>query len=166
MAAKIGDGPDGIILLGKVNGDRLVWFAGRKGVFVTERGRLVQTAGLPGNLLRSAYLDTDPLGTIINLNAQEKPALFRRLVDMTPPDNYEILISSTFHRDTTERIEIAELAFDTIVYVEKCRSKVLDWKFENRYWVGARDGVIWQSQQYVHPTLPPVRLQILKPYAG
>lgn len=164
MAAKVGGGPIGIILLGQVDGRRLSWFAGRKGVFVTRHGRLVQTAGLPANLVHSAYLDRDPLESVIKVNGQEVTGEFRRLVDMSPPDNYGVKISSTLRRVGAERIEIAELAFDTIVYVERCTADVMDWSFENRYWIG--DGMMWQSHQYIHPTLPPVELQLLKPYVA
>ena len=85
---------------------------------------------------------------------------------MAPPDNYGIVIVSELRREGSETIEIADIKFDTTVYVEECRAKELDWSFENKYWVGRENGIIWRSVQHLHPNVPAVNLQVLKPYIG
>lgn len=166
MSAKIGRGSTGIILLGQIDGSRLYWYAGKKGLFVTEGGRVVETAGLPANLRRTAYLDKDPLTQIINGKNKGKVGDFRRIVDMSPPDNYGVVIVSELAADGIETIEISGLTFETAVFVETCKAPEIEWSFENKYWIGREDGIIWRSIQHLHPNVPSIRLQVLKPYVG
>ena len=154
--------------MGKVDGQRLHWFVGKKGALITVGGRVTKTVGFPSNLIKTEYINEDPLGNIVNLKerAEINDKLFNRVVDMAPPDRYGVTIASTFELEGREEIEILDLRFDTLRFIERCRAQELDWNFENRYWVGRSDGVIWRSVQHIHPELPEFELDVLKPYAA
>lgn len=126
----------------------------------------MKTAGLTANLKRTSYIVKDPLSKEINELNKTKLTNFSRIVDLTPPDRYGVRLNSTFDYVGREKIEIVELAFDTHLVVERCVAAEFDWKFENSYWIGAEDGRVWKSIQHVHPDVPPVELQLLKPYVG
>lgn len=155
------------MFLTKVNGESLYWSAGRRAVFVTRKGRLVKTAGLPANLVETRYLSDDVLSIIVNESEtlSGEGGAFRRLVDMTPPDRYDVMIGSTFVHAGRESIEISELRFDTELFVERCEAREMEWRFENHFWIGRKDGVVWRSVQHVHPSIPTIELQVLKPPA-
>ena len=131
-------------------------------------GRVTKTVGLAANLTKTAYVNDDPLTNIIKLKekAPISSQVFNRVVDMTPPDRYGITISSTFELEGSEEIEIVELRFDTLRFVERCEAKGMDWSFENTYWVGRADGIIWRSVQHIHPDVPEFQFDILKPYVA
>jgi hypothetical protein len=96
-------------------------------------------------LTETRYLDDDVLDGIVNEGKtfDGESGGFRRLVDMTPPDRYGVMIGSTFVHAGRERIEISELHFDTELFVERCEAKGMAWRFENRFWIGRDDGDLW-----------------------
>jgi hypothetical protein len=163
MAAKIGKGPRSLIILGRIRGEELHWFSADRAVFVTRRGRLIRTAGFPANLRNTRLMDDDPVASLGN---KKPPAgSFRRLVDLVPANDYGILITSKLEAFGPQTIEIAELRFDTEVFREDCAARELDWKFQNWYWVDPKNSLIWKSTQHIHPDIPPVELELLKPPA-
>lgn len=163
MSAKIGRGARSLVVLGRVDEKNLHWISADRTVLVTRGGRLVQTAGLPSNLRRTRLVDADPLTTLPG--DDQATASFQRLVDLTPPDHYGISIDASVTALGPERIEIAELAFDTAVYREDCAAREIDWEFTNLYWIDPDIGLVWKSIQHIHPGLPPVELELLKPPA-
>lgn len=135
---------------------------------MTQRGRLTKTVGFPVNLIKTDYVNDDPLTSIIKLRdkADVGGRSFSRVVDMAPPDRYGVTITSEFEFEGREEIEILELRFDTLKFVERCRAPAMDWTFENEFWVGREDGVVWKSVQHIHPDMPKIGLDVLKPYAA
>lgn len=161
MAAKIGRGPRGLMILGRIEGQELHWISSDRIVLVTRYGRVIRTAGLPANLKETRLIDLDPLEGLREGRFETDP--FRRLVDLAPPDHYQIMVTSNLELLGKESIVIAELLFDTEVFRERCSARDFDWTFENRYWVDPDNGVIWKSIQHIHPDIPPVELELLKP---
>ena len=163
MTAKFGRGGRALIILARVDGEDHHWFSASRTVLVTRRGRVIRTAGFPANLKWTRLIDEDPLRP--RGNGRGPTSSFRRLVDLGPPDHYGVMITSRLESLGAASIVIAELQFDTQVFVERCAARELDWSFENRYWVDPENGLIWKSIQHVHPDLPPVELELLKPTA-
>lgn len=132
---------------------------------MTRDGRLVQTAGLRGNLRRSRLLDVDPLPGLGTGTLAAPAATMRRLFDIDEPNRYGIMIGSRFEDLGPESVVIAELEWDTRHIRETCRAREIDWSFENNYWVDREYGLIWKSVQHFHPEMPPVVMELLKPPA-
>jgi hypothetical protein len=62
-----------------------------------------------------------------------------------------------------EAIEILGTALTTRHVVEACEIRIIDWSFENEFWVDPDTGFVWQSSQYVHPKLSPLTFRVLRP---
>ena len=90
-------------------------------------------------------------------------ARLRRLVDLEPPQRYGVMIGSTYADLGPAAVVIAELEFDTRHIREMNRTREFDWRFENEYWVDPKNGIVWKSRQHIHPDLPPVEIDLLKP---
>ena len=166
IAAKIGKGPRSLIILGRVNGYNLHWISADRKSLVTRDGRLVQTAGLQGNLRRSRPLDPDPLPELGRGSRAAPAATMRRLLDLGEPERYGIMIGSRFQDLGPESVVIADLEWDTRHIRETCRAREIKWGFENDYWVDRQHGLVWKSVQHFHPEMPPVVMELLKPHAG
>ncbi len=151
--------------MGKVNGGNYHWITADRKSLVTRGGRLVQTAGLQGNLRRSRLLDEDPLPGLGTGARGASAAAFRRLLDLDAPSRYGIMIGSRFKDLGPEAVVIAELEWDTRHIRETCRAREIDWRFENDYWIDPEYGLVWKSVQYFHPDMPPVVMELLKPPA-
>ncbi len=132
---------------------------------MTRDGRLVQTAGLRGNLRRSRLLDDDPLAKLGTGVQSASAATMRRLFDLDEPNRYGIMIGSRFEDLGPEAVVIAELEWDTRHIRETCRAREIKWRFENDYWVDRQYGLVWKSVQHFHPDMPPVVMELLKPPA-
>lgn len=125
----------------------------------------MQTAGLQGNLRRTELLAPDPLAELGGGRLPAASASLRRLVDLEPPQRYGIMIGSTYEDLGPAAVIIAELEFDTRLIRETNRTREFDWHFENEYWVDPKNGIVWKSRQHIHPDLPPVEIELLKPAA-
>lgn len=87
----------------------------------------------------------------------------RRLVDIMPGDHFGVPVTSTYQVAGNESITILERQYDTLVVKEICSAPILDWEFENTFWVDIRTGFIWRSIQHFAPGLPPIDIEVLKP---
>ncbi len=160
VAAKLGRGPRFVGILGKAEGNDLHWNAVST-VLVTRRGRVIRTVGLSANLTRTELVDQDPVSGLVDI--EQFPVAARRLVDFGPPYRFNVMVEGVFEEVGRETVEILELQFDTRVFREKCTARDVDWKFTNTYWVDPENGINWKSRQHIHPDLPALDLDILKP---
>lgn len=165
IAAKIGNADKSLIVLGRVNQSELHWITADRISLVTRQGRLVQTAGLPSNLRRTELLGPDPLAALGGGRLPAASARLQRLVDLEPPQRYGIMIRSAYEDLGPAAVVIAELEFDTRHVREINETREFDWRFENEYWVDPEHGIVWKSRQHIHPDLPPVEIDLLKPAA-
>ncbi len=163
MSAKIGPGQRALVVLRRVDQKELSWFSANRIVFVTREGRVVRTAGLAANLKHTQLIDEDNLGLIHD--ELHPTGSMRRVVDLGPPDRYGLLITSSLESLGPSSIEISELQFDTLHFRETNWARDLDWTFENLFWVDPGSGIVWKSTQYIHPDIPPLELELLKPLA-
>lgn len=163
MAARIGSGPRSLIILDSFDGDRLIWVSADHVALVTRGGRIVESAGLPQNLVGTQFLRADPVMDILSVGNSGSAA--ERLVSLVPPDQYDLPIISHFTPAGDEAIEIVGLRFNTIKFQEHCVCRDIGWRFTNHYWADNRTGFIWKSQQHIHPQLPVVAFDVLKPAA-
>lgn len=163
LGAKVGKGPRSLLVLGRIDGDELHWISADRAALVTRHGRLVKSAGFPENLKDTHIVGTDPMTS--NLRQLDRSTEWTRLIDLMPDYRYGIPVKSKFEIMAEEKIEILELSFDTILVHETCQAPLLDWEFENRYWVDRQSGFIWKSLQHLAPRIPPISIEIFKPAA-
>lgn len=162
MTARVGDGPQALLLLARSEGGEQHWISGLdRSVLALRGGRVVKTFGFPENLKNTWSDAIDPVDRL--LHELVRPVRHTRYVDLDLGPHYGLVIDSVFERMGRRKVRIVELDFDTILVREKNRARSLNWRFENLYWVDPVDGFVWKSRQAIARSFPPVQFEILKP---
>lgn len=160
-AAYRGEG-EALVVLAKAlaNGD-LQWVSASGEVLLTRGGRLVRTDGLVHNL--AASFDLDDNGIASRLSSGKTG---HRRIDLQPGDRFGLgLVSRVEDKGTMPLTHLDEVVNYRHV-VEHCRVDLLDWSFENHFWLDPESLKVRQSVQYFDPDLPPLVLKVYTPYRG
>jgi hypothetical protein len=161
MAARVGRGTQGLVLLSHTRGDEQVWRAAGEAVLVLRFGRLVRTAGFNEDLVSSRTLAEDPLE--FGLHRLQQPRAFSRTIDTEPRGGYGQPVDCRVETVGPRRITIVEIEFDTVLAREDCTARLVHWSFTNWYWVDPVDGFVWRSTQHFARSLPALEYSVLKP---
>ena len=189
MTARIGGGPQALLLLARSQGREQHWISGLdRSVLALSGGRVVKTFGFPENLKNTRNQGPDPVDRGLHKLSRPKPrgqtgqaesplqpaqphqpVRHSRYIDLdlgpTQAPYYGLVIDSEFHSLGPRKVRIVELEFDTILVREQNSARSLNWKFENLYWVDPADGFVWKSIQHIARSFPPVQFEVLKPPA-
>ncbi len=164
MTARVGEGPQALLLLARRQGDEQHWISGLdRSVLALRGGRVVKTFGFPENLKDTRADAIDPVDRL--LHKLTRPLYHTRYLDLDAGPHYGLVIDSVFQSLGPRKLRIVELDFDTILVREQNAARTLNWRFENLYWVDPVDGFIWKSRQTIARGFPPVQFEILKPSA-
>ena len=164
MTARIGDGPQALLLLSRSQGDEQHWISGLdRSVLALRGGRVVKTFGFPENLMNTRADMADPVNR--QLHKLEHPVRHTRYIDLDLGAHFGLVVDSEFETLGPRKLRIVELDFDTILVREHNKVRSLRWQFDNLYWVDPADGFVWKSQQVIARSFPPVQFEILKPPA-
>ena len=164
MTARIGDGPEALLILGQVQGADQFWISGLdRSILVLREGRVVRTFGFPENLRDTVSLQDDPVHRL--LHKLEAPARYIRRIDLQGPRRVSLTIESTLWPLGERTITIREIDFTTLLVRETNEARGAQWSFENFYWADPGDGYIWKSEQHIARSFDPVQFEILKPPA-
>jgi hypothetical protein len=161
IGVAIGSADEGLMVLGLAEGERQEWYA-RTQMLAMNNGRIVQSAGFPYNLSRLEVRRRDgapvapggapPLETDYSLVVDYQDLrLIGAGADCRSSDTGE------------EAIDILGTSLTTRHVVESCEIRLIDWSFENEFWVDPDTGFVWQSSQHVHPKLSPLTFRVLRP---
>jgi len=156
---RIGDSGQGLLVLASQTGQTFLWTAASHVVIVTEGGRITKTAGFPWNLASTIFQGEDPA---IDFNRSRSVAT-TRLLDFPDLTRFGIAISGTFTAAGPETIEILGQPLETIAMVEDCVCEDFGWHFQNKYWVDKDSKFVWRSEQYTHPKLDALKIEIFRP---
>ena len=186
MTARIGGGPQALLLLARSQGREQHWISGLdRSVLVLSGGRVVKTFGFPENLKNTRNQGHDPVDRALHKlprpepwgqagqtgqpEPPRQPVRHSRYIDLdlgpAMAPYYGLVIDSEFHSLGPRKVRIVELEFNTILVREQNSARGLNWKFENLYWVDPADGFVWKSIQHIARSFPPVQFEILKPPA-
>jgi len=161
IGVAIGRSDEGLMVLGLAEGERQEWYA-RTQMLAMNNGRIVQSQGLPYNLTRLEVRRPDG-STVAAGGAPPLGMDYSLVIDF---QDLSLTGASALCRSSDtgqESIEILGTALTTRHVVEDCKIAVIDWSFENQFWVDPDTGFVWQSRQYVHPKLSPVTFRVLRP---
>jgi len=161
IGVAIGSADEGLMVLGLAEGERQEWYA-RTQMLAMNNGRIVQSAGFPYNLSRLEVRRRDGTPTPPG-GAPPLEADYSLVLDYQ--DLRLIGAGAACRADDRgeEAIEILGTTLTTRHVVESCEIAVIDWSFENEFWVDPDTGFVWQSSQYVHPKLSPLTFRVLRP---
>jgi hypothetical protein len=158
--ARIGKGPRSLLVLAETDGAELRWLSADRAMLVTERGRIIKTAGLGKDLTATRFPRGDRLG---ERPAQLNGATMNRLLDFQSRFQYGVQVISRFAVAGPEQITILDRTHDTVRVIEKSHCEQLDWSFENTWWLDPATGFVWQSRQWVTLDAPVFEVAVLKP---
>ncbi len=151
-----------LLVLGKAEGDELHWISADRGVLVTRHGRLIKTVGFTENLLKTDFSGDDYFASL-SISDWEKKTSYRRIIDLSPGNRYGITIESTLELAGSETIQIGSHSYETTRLREHNVAQSLGWQYTNTYWLDAQ-GKIWRSEQTFAPGMPPLTIEVTKPY--
>ena len=158
----IGRADEGLMVLGLAEGDRQEWYA-RTQMIAMNNGRVLQTEGFPFNLSRLEVRAAS--GATVHGGPPPLDTDYSMVVDF---QDLRLVGASARCRSTEtgqESIEILGTSLITNHVTESCKIDLIDWSFENEFWVDPDSGFIWQSRQYIHPKLARLTLRVLRPPA-
>ena len=164
MGFRYGNSSQAIISLTESQSGRLFWVS-RDGLsIVTDRGRIVRTAGFPGNLTGSHSMTRDPL--FLPHSRDWTKVKLVRILDFTEDYGYGHRMECTLKNRGPEDITVLGRTFTARKYTERCRVPTLKWSFENTHWLDVDTGFVWRTRQWVSPAHKnPIELEVLRPAA-
>jgi hypothetical protein len=161
IGVAIGRNDEGLMVLGLADGERQEWYA-RTQMLAMNNGRIVQSEGFPFNLSRLELRGRDG-ATVAGGGAPPLGTDYSLVVDFQDLGLLGAGVACRTSDMGVETIEILGTSLTTRHLVEDCELTVIDWSFENEFWVDPDTGFVWQSSQYVHPKLSPLMFRVLRP---
>lgn len=165
IAVSADDAPPAFVAAVADNGGNIVYQDQTRRSLVLRGGLLVASQGLGYNLSAVKHQPgADPIAEPRPLAAW--PDLITRNYQfaLLGTDDYQITVRCRYQPIARERIEIVELDFNLMRVEETCANGAR--RFTNLYWVDEANGFIWKSEQWLGPRLPPMQLEVIRPYAG
>src|SRR3546814_13976476 len=112
MTARVGKGPQALLVLGRIEGRNQHWISTDRAAVVTLGGRVVRTFGFPENLRETRLGGEDPVDG--HLHGLTGPSPFTRYLDLDPERPYGVPIHSTFATIGPETLRILALDLKVI----------------------------------------------------
>ncbi|HEX4534351.1 MAG TPA: YjbF family lipoprotein [Rhizomicrobium sp.] len=160
LGIRAGDGAQVLVVLGANQNGRMLWTSAAKIAIETENGRVVRTAGFPGDSSNVDLVAADPLVAFEQGHNEEQHA--SRTVDFKDIGQFGVILNCTLSSEGTETVDILGSNIATRKVSEHCHSEQLDWTFDNTFWIG-ESGLVWKSIQYIHPKADPLTIEVLRP---
>lgn len=168
LGIRIGPNPPAVLVLSTADGDKLRWVSADRVIFVTNGGWLMQTQGLPRDLAATRWIGDqpqDPLRGFIQTGTLPARGVYRE-IDLLRADEKGIAVESSFELRPDEVIEIQGQQHACRRVDEIADMRSWRWKTRNSFWIDPQSGRIWRSIQQYCPEIPPMRLEVLKPFAS
>lgn len=164
MGIRIGEDQERLIVLASQTQDTQLWTSAARIAIVTENGRIVRSSGFGHGLSATSSEGGDPLTLFEHGDSTTRHT--RRFVDFQDLNRFSVPVDCTIKSGGTENIVILEKNIRAHRVDEHCNSEVLEWSFDNIFWLGDSPGLVWRSIQNLHPELGPVETEIFRPPAG
>lgn len=159
LGVRVGDQARIVMLLDRVDGERLSWISHDRVRFVTEQGRLVRTQGMARDLQSLVWRNGEPLTALAAQRQGERSALAE--LEYRREDEAGLIAHAELQVHGPARIEVFGSARDTLRIDEVFDVPAWRWKAENRYWIAPDSGIVWRSRQCYCPEIPPLELEWL-----
>lgn len=137
----------------------LVEWYGVTEMLLTQGGRLVQSAGLPTDLIAPLASD-DPF--VHGLHTLTEGVELTRLVDYPALYQTGLRQHARYRPGRLEAITFMGANHQLLRIDEMISMPELDFKATNKYWVEPDTGLVRYSVQHIAPDLPPLRLTLVK----
>lgn len=151
-------GSKAFMVLGEVDGQRLVWYSAARQIIVTQGAFIVRTSGLERDLTGMSFQPAD------TPDLSAPPAQVVRSIDVDSLKVFGWSARSSFTRRGTETVRILERDY-TLAVIEENVVGQTSAPWRNLYWVDTATGFCWKSRQTLFPNGPVLNLEIIKPFA-
>jgi len=153
---KIGKGPKGLLILEIKKNDEETWVSADGLILVVRNGRIIKTAGLNHNLSNfiSPSIEISDLDLIKN-------KVLKYYYSYDVPFLVDLEVEVTVSDRGFQNIELHNGVKELRLIEEEIRSREINWRAVNRYWVD-KENYIWKSIQTISPKLPEFSFEITK----
>lgn len=141
-------------------GTGLVEWHGLSEMLLTHHGRLIQTAGLPVDLLSPRLTADDPFA--LGLHLIPDGLEVARLVDYPAQHQTGLRQYARYQRGRMEAITFMGTSHELLRINETIHMPELGFKATNQYWVEPESGLVRHSVQHIAPDMPALRLTLVK----
>ena len=167
LGVRRAEGERAVMVLVSIDGANLEWVSADGVTVVTNHGWLVQTHGMPRDLVGTRWLSPsagDPLGDFVKTGVLPARGVYREM-DINRSNERSLAVESSFVLRGEETIDILGKTHLTRRIDET--AVVQDWRWEarNSFWVDTQTGQVWRSIQQYCPEIAPLTLEVLKPAA-
>tara|TARA_Y100001935_G_scaffold182112_1_gene150868 strand:+ start:5857 stop:6516 length:660 start_codon:yes stop_codon:yes gene_type:complete len=152
----IGKGPKGLIILEERLADKNVWISADNVYIVTQNGRIVETRGLPNNLVE---IKLPPFES--SFLALEEDIDYFYFYSYDFPKLNNLRVRAKISIKGSEEVNLLMGKRELTLINEELENEYLGWSVVNKYWVD-ENFVIWKSIQNISPKLPPVMIEVTK----
>ena len=159
--ARIGRSKNSLIVLEEVNNDILKWTTSNFVKVYTKENYVIKLTGL-GNELSN--IDLDKLHPANTKNFDD--ILSKELVSFYTfnfPNLFRLPVKTVFSLEGYEEINVLGKNLKCKIYKEESLENLINWKFENYFWV-SEDSEIIKSSQFFSPKNPQINLLTTKKY--
>lgn len=167
LGIRIGSNQPAVLVLATVDGDNLRWVSADRAIFITNGGWLMRTQGLPRDLAATRWVGDqaqDPLRGFIQTGALPARGVYRQ-IDLLRADERNVAVESRFEQRPDEVIEIQGGQHVCRRIDEIANMRAWRWETRNSFWIDPQNGRVWRSVQQYCPEIPPMQLEVLKPFA-
>ena len=151
---KIGKGPQGLLILERLSGNKETWISADEVYLVIQNGRIIKTAGLNNNLI-------DFISPVKDFNGLDQDQVNRYFYSYDQPYLRNLEVSAELKIKTKEPVEVLNKTLNLLLIEEEISNDYLGWNYTNRFWVDDQGEVI-KSIQYISPRLPAFSLLVTK----
>jgi len=164
LGVTIGRNAPAVMVLATIDGDELRWVSADRVLFVTRKGRLVQTRGLKRDLIATEWSTDDPLlEAIQQAGDPNSSGNVTRFIDVGRPKAEHVGVASRFSAPVADTLATLNGVSESLRIEE--RVVVGDWRWaaRNTFWVASGSNAVLKSRQQFCPEIPPIELEVLKP---
>ena len=156
LSLRIGKGPKGLLILESTNNDIDTWVSADGVYILTDKGKIIQTAGLEHNLIDLASQNS----SYNNISIKE-PQLFNDYYSYDVPYHRNLKTTVGVFRQKKEIIELFDRQEELTLIEEVVINEKIGWEVKNKYWVDDNN-YVWKSIQHISPRLPPFEIEVTK----
>ncbi len=162
LGVRIGSSSQVLLVLQTKAGNTTLWTSASQIAIELQSGRITRTAGLEHNMSQSGPNGIDPLQSH-EFTPHAPPYTY--VMDFPDRNTYQALIQYEMGESDSDTLTILGTPLEALHAREKGFCRLLDWEFENEYWLDPASGLVWRSLQNVHPAMDTVEVSILRPPA-
>ncbi|MGU3415520.1 YjbF family lipoprotein [Enterobacteriaceae bacterium C34A] len=161
MYLRLNQGQQIFVVLGFIEQGQSKWLTADNAMIVTRQGRLLKTTGLKENLLEVRSPQHDPLSEPLPL---QQGASWQRVIRWQEEGRERSsVLSSQFSSGEETVLTIAGEKIVVREWLENVQSQTPDLRWQNRFWIDVKSGVVRRSEQTLGAGFFPVDMTFLKP---